>query len=72
MILRVTPYCDDGQSVPNRVGVLIEGEERERTYVPNGRLSDALAELERLRGVLACSRDDGEVAEVDCNGEAME
>lgn len=72
MIARVTPYVGEGRRVPDMVGVLIEGEEREREYVPKGRLSDALAEVERLRGVLACSRDDGEVAEVDCNGEALE
>jgi hypothetical protein len=36
MIARVTPYCDDGQSVPNMVGVLVEGEDRERSYVPKG------------------------------------
>lgn len=72
MIARVTPYCDDGQSVPNKVGVLIEGEDHERAYVPKRQLVEAEAEVERLRAALRGIRDDGEVAEVDYNGEALE
>lgn len=72
MIARVTPYCDDGQTVPNMVGVLVEGEEHEMAYVPKRQLVEAQAEVERLRAALRGIRDDGEVTEVDCNGEALE
>lgn len=72
MIARVTPYVGEGRRVPDMVGVLIEGEEHERAYVPKGELLDALSEVERLRAALRGIRDDGEVAEVDCNGEALE
>lgn len=72
MIARVTPYVGEGRRVPDMVGVLIEGEEHERPYVPKRQLVEAQAEVERLRAALRGIRDDGEVAEVDYNGEALE
>jgi len=39
MIARVTPYVGEGRRVPDMVGVLIDGEERERMYVPEGDLN---------------------------------
>ena len=72
MIARVTPYVGEGRRVPDMVGVLIEGEDAERAYVPEDRLLEAQEEARRLRAMLGAVREDGEVTDVDYNGEVLD
>lgn len=50
MIERITPYCDDGRTLPVKVGVLCEGEDFDHFYIPERQVEqrDAL-----IRGMLA-------------------
>ena len=59
MIERITPYCDDGCTLPRKVGVLCEGEDFDRFYLPeleiekrDALIRDMVEELEK--------RDQGE------------
>jgi len=73
MIERITPYVGEGGKAPVMVGVLLEGEEFERPYVPKWQLVEAQMEAERLRDALHGRYGvDGELTAVDINGEVLD
>lgn len=49
MIESITPYCTDGHSLPEMIGVRCEGEDFEHAYVRKSDLTVALAERDTAR-----------------------